>query len=159
MRLSVLEGRHFMWDIRSLQIQTKWLKPLNINSVYRPDQAGHLRFKQAQPKMSGVRCQVSGVVYYLSPLNCHMSLMPTATAPDPPTARPSLCRAECCCCSWPRYINNELQRPQKQKKLHGDYWPFLSKNGKFWDQCPINGNNKTFKIKNKTQKVARHRNL
>ena len=36
--------------------------------------------------VSGVRCQVSHVLNCLSPVTCHMPLMPTATATDPTPA-------------------------------------------------------------------------
>ena len=42
-------------------------------------------------QLSGVRCQVSGVRFCMSPLTCHMSVTPTATATDPtPAKSPSM---------------------------------------------------------------------
>ena len=45
-------------------------------------------------QVSGVSCQVSLVTLYMSPVTCHMSLTPTATATNPPTLlTPPLCTA------------------------------------------------------------------
>ena len=37
--------------------------------------------------VSGVRCHMSGVTCQVSHVTCHISLMPTAPATDPPTAK------------------------------------------------------------------------
>ena len=48
---------------------------------------------------------------FLSPVSCHMSLMPTSWTWSLPLLTPPLCTVGCCCWSWPWSINNEWQRP------------------------------------------------
>ena len=73
--------------------------------------------------MSRVTCQVSHIVRHLSPVTCHMSLMPTATATNPPHAADlDLDPYKMCCVD---------------QKTRGDFNFFLAKITKFGDQLPF----------------------
>ena len=76
--------------------------------------------------MSGVRCQVSHFLFHVSRGTCHMSLSPTATATDPSAANSYTIHSRMVCKD-----PNLIIFPQ------GDFKLFLSKNCKFWDQCPF----------------------
>ena len=47
-------------------------------------------------QLSCVKCQVSGVMCHMLCVTCHMSLMPPATATDPPLVRQSYSCAGLC---------------------------------------------------------------
>ena len=58
------------------------------------------------------RCHLSCVTYGLLPVSFHMSLLPKVTATESPLLTLTVCTAQYCCWSWPRIINNKLQRPE-----------------------------------------------